>query len=299
MLKIIREYTLPLAILLALIFHKAFASISWIAPYVIFCILILNFSAIRLKSLRMLPAHWKIMAFQLAFALGAYAFMRYITGELTLAQGMLIGILCPVAASSSVVVGKLGGDMESAGAYTVADNLMVTAAAPLIFSFLGNAEHSSFLQSFLMILAKISPTLALPFFIMLALQSFAPRLNDKIKRFSGLSFYLWAFVLLPTLGKTFDFIFLHGQGREYIIVSLAALSLFTCTVLFSVGQDIGAKYGLKISGGQMSGQKNSTLGIWMASIWLSPLSSVFLAFYSVWQNLFNSFELWEKDRGKI
>ena len=34
------------------------------------------------------------------------------------------------------------------------------------------------------------------------------------------------------------------------------------------------------------------MGIWMANYYLSPLSSVFLAFYSVCQNLFNSWQLW-------
>ena len=33
------------------------------------------------------------------------------------------------------------------------------------------------------------------------------------------------------------------------------------------------------------------MGIWMANTFLSPLSAVFLAFYSVYQNLFNAWQI--------
>ena len=64
-----------------------------------------------------------------------------------------------------------------------------------------------------------------------------------------------------------------------------------CIVQFSVGRRLGRRYGDRIGGGQLLGQKNSGFGIWMANTFLSPLSSVFLAFYSVYQNLFNAWQL--------
>ena len=42
----------------------------------------------------------------------------------------------------------------------------------------------------------------------------------------------------------------------------------------------------------MLGQKNSALGIWMANIYLNPLASVSIALYSIWQNLFNSLQMY-------
>jgi len=73
-------------------------------------------------------------------------------------------------------------------------------------------------------------------------------------------------------------------------------SVVTCTVHFALGRRIGKKYGDVIAGGQMLGQKNTAMGIWMANTYLNPLASVFLAFYSVWQNLFNSWQIWRHDR---
>ena len=54
---------------------------------------------------------------------------------------------------------------------------------------------------------------------------------------------------------------------------------------------IGRRYGNRIGGGQLLGQKNSAMGIWMANTFLSPLAAVFLAFYSVYQNIFNAWQM--------
>ena len=71
------------------------------------------------------------------------------------------------------------------------------------------------------------------------------------------------------------------------------------TIHFATGKWLGSKYGDRIAGGQLLGQKNTAMGIWMANTYLNPLASVFLAFYSIWQNLFNSWQLWHQDREKL
>ena len=53
-------------------------------------------------------------------------------------------------------------------------------------------------------------------------------------------------------------------------------------------------YSDRISAGQALGQKNTVLAIWMAYTYLDPLSSVGPGSYVLWQNLFNSYQLWKK-----
>lgn len=90
----------------------------------------------------------------------------------TVAQGVLIGVLCPVAASVVVIASMLGAKRETTTAYTIVGNLMVAIIAPVYFSFIGSHQDMSFMDSFLLILSKISPVIALPFFVALALQIF-------------------------------------------------------------------------------------------------------------------------------
>ena len=76
------------------------------------------------------------------------------------------------------------------------------------------------------------------------------------------------------------------------MVALAGLA--ACAVQFFLGKNIGSAYHDRISAGQALGQKNTVLAIWMACTYLNPLSSVAPGSYVIWQNLFNSWQLWKK-----
>ena len=120
----------------------------------------------------------------------------------------------------------------------------------------------------------------------------ATKANRFIARFKGLAFYLWAVALFMTLGQTIHFIIVKGEGNWHNILWLGVAALVFCALQFGLGKWIGHKYGDTIAGGQLLGQKNSAMGIWMANHYLDPLASVYLAFYSVLQNLFNSWQIW-------
>ena len=123
------------------------------------------------------------------------------------------------------------------------------------------------------------------------MQFMLPRANAFLARYNGLGFYLWSLALLFTLGQTIDYIFLNGEGNWDSIAWLGGLSLLFCVVQFGTGRWLGRRYGDVIGGGQLLGQKNSAMGIWMANTFLTPLSSVFLAFYSVYQNVWNAWQM--------
>jgi BASS family bile acid:Na+ symporter len=182
--------------------------------------------------------------------------------------------------------------------YTVIGNLIVSLVAPVYFSFIGVNQDMPFFDSFLQILRRIGTVIGLPFFVALALQLLWPKANRFISRYKGLAFYLWAVALFLTLGQTIHFIFLNGKGNWTSILWLGISALLFCIIQFGLGKWIGHKYGDTIAGGQLLGQKNSAMGIWMANHYLHPLASVYLAFYSVFQNLFNSWQIWYYGRKK-
>lgn len=292
----LRSYILPMAIILGLLLHSWCSLLAWIVPYFIFIILLLNFVAVDLRKLHISSMNLWLMLFQIVVSIGGYYTIRSVYPNETVAQGILIGILCPVAASVVVIASMLGAKRETTTTYTIVGNLMVAIIAPVYFSFIGSHQDMSFINSFLLILSKISPVIALPFFVVLVLQVFFLKTNHFLSRYKGISFYLWAICLLLTLGQTINFIFIHGKGNENTILALGISSVITCTIHFATGKWLGGKYGDRIAGGQLLGQKNTAMGIWMANTYLNPLASVFLAFYSIWQNLFNSWQLWYQDR---
>ena len=294
----IKSYVLPIAIVLGLLLHESCAAFSVVVPYIIFTILLLTFSAVDITKLRFKPLFIWIILFQVVASVGMYALLKLLNVNEIVAEGILIGILCPVAASVAVVSTMLGADRNTVTSYTVIGNLVVSLVAPMYFSFIGVNQDMPFWASFLQILRRIGTVIGLPFFIALTLQLCLPKANAFLSRYKGLAFYLWAIALFLTLGQTIHFIFLNGEGNWNSILWLGVSALLFCIIQFGLGKWIGHKYGDTIAGGQLLGQKNSAMGIWMANHYLHPLASVYLAFYSVLQNLFNSLQLWRHEHKK-
>ncbi len=292
----IKSYVLPIAIVLGLLFHDYCAAFNGVVPYIIFTILLLTFTAVDVRKLRFKSLFTWIIFFQVVVSLGSYSLLKLLNVNEIIAEGILIGVLCPVAASVAVVSTMLGADRNTVTSYTVIGNLLVSVVAPIYFSFIGVNQDMPFWTSFLQILRRVGTVIGLPFFVALALQLAWPKANSFIARYKGLAFYFWAVALFLTLGQTIDFIFLHGKGNWNNILWLGLSALLFCIIQFGFGKWIGHKYGDTIAGGQLLGQKNSAMGIWMANHYLLPLASVYLAFYSVLQNLFNSWQIWYHEK---
>lgn len=294
-----RSLILPIAILFGLLFHHWCNTLVIIVPYLIFSILLLNFTAVEIKKLKLIHMsgmNIALLLFQILVSLGGFLFVNGLWADEIVAEGVLIAVLCPVAASSVVISCLLGANRETVTAHVILGNLMVAVVAPIYFSFIGQQQDMPFLDSFLLILKRVSPIIAFPFFIALALQTFLPAANSFISKYKSWSLHLWALALAITLGQTINFIYMHGKENINSIIVLGIVSIFICALQFGIGKLIGKKYGDVVAGGQMLGQKNSALGIWMANLYLSPLSSVSIALYSIWQNLFNSWQMYAHDK---
>ena len=292
----IRSYILPIAIVLGLLLHQFCAKFSVVVPYIIFTILLLTFCAMDIRKLRFHKMFIWILLFQVVVSIGGYYLLKLLNINEIVAEGVLIGVLCPVASSVAVVSCMLGANRETVTSFTIIGNLVISIVAPVYFSFIGVNQSMPFWTSFVLILKRVGSVIGLPFFIAWGLQAFLPKANDFLSRYKGLSFYLWSCALLLTIGQTIDFIFLHGNGNWNNILGLGIAALVFCVIQFALGKWIGHHYGDTIAGGQLLGQKNTAMAIWMANHYLHPLASVYLAFYSILQNLFNSWQIWYHDK---
>ena len=204
------------------------------------------------------------------------------------AQGGLICVLAPTATAAAVITGMLGGSVACLAAYTLMSSLVVAVVSPLIFTLLGEHSDMTFWNSVLFICRQVMPILILPFALALFLEKALPSLHRQLKKLQILSFYLWALGLTIVTGKTVYFIVYQENADITEEWWMAALAL----VIWRIGR----RYGDPVSGGQGLGQKNTILAIWMAQVYLNPLSSIAPASYVLWQNIINSWQLWKKGK---
>ena len=136
------------------------------------------------------------------------------------------------------------------------------------------------------------------------------------KKLAVVPFYLWVASIIVLSATVTQTVITNYQSQMTNMLILLACSFFACLLQFGLGKWIGYKLPApskgkdyqdvlinpaaapktmsgvsSITAGQAFGQKNTSLGVWMAQTYLDPLSSLGAAAYIIWQNLFNSVQL--------
>ncbi|MGN0201912.1 MAG: transporter [Candidatus Cryptobacteroides sp.] len=281
----------------------ALAAVKVVQPVLIFIMLFLSFCRIAPKDLRLHRRHFLLLLIQgLSFVLLALpvAWASSHTGPLASfvsslripLEAAMLCLICPTATACAVVVRKLGGDMAQAVTYTILVNIMVALLVPAVIPFLYREGEITFLAAFLRILAKVFPLLILPCLAAWLLRYLLPKLHAFLTGLTDLAFYIWAVSLTLAIMMSTRAIY-HFQGSLWLLAGIALASLLSCIFQFRLGRSIGRKYGKveEITLGQSLGQKNTVFAIWMGYTFMEPIVSVAGGFYSIWHNLYNSWQL--------
>ena len=299
MLRLINRWLLPIAMLVGIVLHPWIGVLSPYIPALLFVMLFITFCRISPRDLHFRKLHVLMLAVQLALSVLVYLALRPTSP--ILAQGAMICLLVPSATASPVITGLLGGDLSASTSYLFSSNLVAAVAAPLFFSAIaqfdpGNGTEAGFFESSLVIGAKLFPILLLPLICAWLTRLVLPRMHTWITGKTIFSLYLWSCSLAVVTGTTVNFI-LNQENPDYRLeLSLALAALLICIATFFTGKLLGRLFHEPISCGQSLGQKNTVLAIWMALTFLHPLASVAPASYVLWQNLFNSWQIWRKHK---
>ena len=310
LLRFIKNWTLPLAMLAGTLGYFFLARIPLFAPAkpclnglialltpaLIFAQLLLTFCKVEVRELKPKAWHGWLLLFQAVACLVVAALLICCPMEemyREVFEGAMVCLICPTATAAAVITGKLGGSAASLTTYTLLSNLLAAMAVPLVFPLVEPHTDITFFAAFLKILSKVFPLLLLPFFLACALRAFAPRIHRFLLDFHDAAFYLWAVALAIVSGQTVRSL-VNSDAPVFVEVLIALAGLATCCIQFYLGKRIGGHYKERISGGQALGQKNTVLAIWMAYTYLNPLSSVGPGSYVLWQNIINSYQLWKK-----
>ena len=136
------------------------------------------------------------------------------------------------------------------------------------------------------------------------------------KKLALIPFYLWVASIIVLSATVTQTVITNYQSQMTNMLILLACSFFACLLQFGLGKWIGYKLPApskgrdyqdvlinpaaapktmsgvsSITAGQAFGQKNTSLGVWIAQMYLDPLSALGAAAYIIWQNLFNSVQL--------
>lgn len=287
-----------------------------IQPLIIFVMLFLTFCRIEPKDLRPHRWHgWMLLVQGGLFTLLGLSIvlLRHLVpdcGESTvLIESAMVCLICPTATAAAVVTKKLGGDVAGITTYTILINVLTAILVPAIVPIVQPKHGVDFISASMMILAKVFPLLIMPCFCAWLLRYISPKIHSRLARKADLAFYIWAVGLFLAIVVTVKAI-VHSTMPVVLILSIGAVSLASCIFQFWAGHVLGGRYdiakggedGLKESRtttcGQALGQKNTVFAIWMGYTFLSPETSIAGGLYSIWHNLYNSWQIYRYQHSK-
>ena len=110
--------------------------------------------------------------------------------DLVLMECILVCVIGPCAAASSVVTAKLGGSLESMTTYTFVSNVLTAIMIPLFFPLVDQRVEMSFGAAFLMIMWKVCVILVVPMGLAYVVKHLLPKVQQWLTSITDLSFYL-------------------------------------------------------------------------------------------------------------
>lgn len=316
MLSFLKNWTLPVAITVGTIAYLVFAFVpaldtagdvlcpffETLLPITIFFTLFITFSKVDFHLMRLRRWHLYILLTQLILiaalallTLHSSLLIPHFSFSKLLLEAILICVIAPCASASPVVTAKLGGDLTQMTTFVLLSSVLMAVLIPAVFPLLEPHEGATFLAAFLAILKRLALVLLLPLALGAVVRHWVKPLYEWFKRTPDLGFYCWSVSLAITSGITIRNI-VHSHDGSHLLGDIALLTLITAVVQFGIGRLIGKIVGEKICTGQAMFQKNTGLAIWIAYTYLTPVASIGAGCYVLWQNIINSYELWQQRR---
>ena len=272
--------------------------VALLQPTLIFAMLFVTFCKISPTELK--PCWWHVWLMLIQVGLfslfaGVLVLFPDIPGRL-LVESAMICFICPTACAAAVVCAKLGGHAAHLITYILLINLAAALFIPLIVPLVNPQEGQTFITTSVLIIRQVFPTLICPLLLAWGIRYTMPHLAQRLQNTGDTAFYLWTVALTMAIAVTTRAI-MHSHVPLPTLLGIAIATLTCCWAQFTIGRRIGKPTEDHIAAGQGIGQKNTVFAIWMAYTFLTPVTAIAGGFYSVWHNIFNSYQLYRKRKG--
>ena len=304
----IKDWMLPCAIVLGISLYLLYHFVPALHPLgpvlhpvasegqrlVIAILLFFQFVKISPHDLTFSRWHWGALAVQVLSFLALAGLVAVTKGELRmLLECAMLCMICPTASAAGVITDRLGGNLAGTVTYLVLINVAGTFLIPLIIPLVNPSATLGFWAYVGHIALKVFPVLILPGLMAWLVRYTTHGLQRKLMRWAANSFYVWGVGLTLAMVLSTRALLLSGLGL-WAVAGIVLVSVLCCFVQFIAGRRMGRDKVENLTAGQALGQKNTGFLIWLGYNHLTPVTSVAGGLYAIWQNLFNSWELYQK-----
>lgn len=316
----IKDWMLPVAITAGVLSYLSMYSVPWLSanvepgfslfakniqPVLVAVMLFLQFNTVSPHDLKPRKWHFLLLLFQVTMfiLLALAAAVMPHQGPRILVECAMLCFVCPTAAAAGVITSKLGGSLSDTVTYVVLINIAAAFIIPIVIPIVHPSKEIAFWGSFFTICKRVFPLLVLPLLLAWLIRYTMRKLNRWLVRYTYMAFYIWSLTLALSIYLATRAMFESGISL-WLAFLICLTSLFCCIIQFVAGRKSGKmsckagtdsqKTASSITAGQALGQKNTGFLIWLGYSYMTPVTAVAGGLYSVWQNIVNSWELYEQ-----
>lgn len=296
----LRSILMPFAIILGILIPQAHV-LAVLIPYLIGIMMVLTFVSRvpRQKHGETFKIVFRSLWMSLFLGLILFAVYRFFNLPKEFFIAGLIIILAPPANAAPAMAKILGGNSVLTLKIFIVGHLIACLSIPLFFGYFVESQDGFFIMA-KQIFISIQPIITIPLTIAFGLRIFYPEIARRVVSFQKYTLFFWmvsVFIVLAKASHDIRGIGFQSLWQSGMLPLLAGSSLVLCLLLFFSGWYVARK-DHPIEGTQSMGQKNTTLIIWIAQIYVGPVAAIGPVCYVIWQNIILSWMSRNKKQAK-
>lgn len=269
--------------------HHFAGAIRWLIMGMLFLV----FLQTRFSRSALSRSHLWLLAANLTIGFASFGLGWALGGREVALAAFFCGIT-PTATAAPVIISFLRGRVDYVVAAFLLTNLTIAALMPLMLPLvLGRATPEAFAQ----VMGSVGLVVFVPMAIAHLVRAVHPPAATWPAKIRNVSFGMWVTTMFLITANASAFVRSQADTPTGLLLKMAGAALVICIVNFSLGRLVGGSE-FRREGSQSLGQKNTTLTIYLAMFYASPLVALGPTFYVVWHNLWNSWQLHRAARTK-
>ncbi len=291
MIQAIKNLIPIIFMILGAVMYPISNSVSYLIPFVIGLMLFLTYLKVKPRDFNFTRQHFIFLWVQLFLMYLFYSLFKPFNADY--AEAMFLCFLMPSATAGPAIVRLLSGKTSFTASYVLLTHFAIIVLAPLLFPLISQSKvQIEFFEMASSIFSKVATIVLLPMLLAWLFEARFDGISQRLAQNKQIPYFLWLFSVWLLMGKTTVFLLESPSLSKETFLIVGALSAFACVLQFYFGQRLSKRLGVEANAGRHAiGQKNTSLAIWLATIYLSPASALAAAAYILWQNLFITYRL--------
>ena len=280
-----------LAILLGILFPVAH-QLTFLIRYSLMIILFFAFLNIRFDREVLQRDHFLVLAANIGLPLLLVNLLQPLGP--TPALAVFVVAMAPTAAGAPVIAAFLRCRVDFVTTSVLLTSPTVALLLPLLLPRFIEVETDISVAA---ILAPTAAIVFIPLFISQGLRRTLPRFAGRLNGFRGIAFYLFLANVHIASARATRFIGYESNTPWTTLLFLAGVTGLLCLLQFQLGERF-AQPALRQENSLALGRKNTMFALWVALTFIDPVVALGPIFYILWQNAYNSWQLYEVERAE-